>query len=168
MRVRALFAVVSLFAASTACGGEPDLSMPPLTPEPGDSRLVDGATAETTTEAAADSFPARLALYKYLRGVAAGNVRACAYLTPEFERAAFGRAGGCRAGFLRARARLRPRDVAALRGVTVPACEDGPADGEYTVRFEQLEWAGEPARPGGLLAASFTLRKTGPYWRLAP
>ncbi|MFC4049341.1 hypothetical protein ACFOY4_06580 [Actinomadura syzygii] len=164
MRVRVLFAVVFLFAASTACGGEPDLSMPPLTPEPGDSRLVGGATRA----APADTFPARLALYKYLRGVAVGNVRACTYLTPEFERAAFGRAGGCRAGFLRARAQLRPQDVAALRGVTVPACEDGPADGEYTVRFEQLKWAGEPARPGGLLAAAFTLRKTGPYWQLAP
>ena len=163
MRVRVLLAVVPLLAAPAACGGEDDMSMPPLTPEPGDSQLADTAT---TAPAAAQSLPARVALYKYLRGIATGNVRACAFLTPGYERAVFGAAGGCRAGFGRARAKLRPQDVAALRGVTVPVCEDGPGDAEYTVRFEQLDWTGEPARPGGLLAASYTLRKTGRYWQI--
>lgn len=163
MRVRLFLAVLLLPAALGACGGEDEVTMPPLTPEPGDSQWTD--TAGTTSSE--ESFPARLALYKYLRGIAVGNVRACAFLTPAYERATFGKPGGCRSGLSRARARLRPQDLAALRGVTVPACEEGPGDGEYTVRFEHLEWTGEPARPGGLLAASFTLRKSGRYWQIA-
>lgn len=165
MRVRVPVAAVSLLtalAAAAACGGD-EVTMPPLTPEPGVSQLVDSAGTTSSRE----SFPARLALYKYLRGIAAGNVKACAFLTPAYERAAFGRPDGCRIGLRQARARLRPQDVAALRGVTVPACEEGPRVGEYTVRFEQLKWTGEPARPGGLLAASYTLRKTGRYWQIA-
>lgn len=164
MRARVVPAVVVLLAALGACGGKDEVTMPPLTPEPGDSRPADRAAA---TAASRESFPARLVLYKYLRGVAAGNARACALLAPEYERAVFGGPGGCRAGLAQARAKLGPRVLAALRGVTVPACEDGPGEGEYTVRFEQLEWAGEAARPGGLLPASFTLRETGRHWRIA-
>ncbi|NKZ06278.1 hypothetical protein [Actinomadura latina] len=146
------------------CGGQGEVTMPPLTPEPGDSQFADTAAARTAQE----SFPARLALYRYLRGIAAGNAKACAYLTPAYQRAAFGGPAACRSGFAKARAKLSPQDLAALRGVTVPVCEPGPGEGGYTVRFEDLAWKGEPARPGGLLTATFTLRKSGPYWQITP
>ncbi|WP_433474418.1 hypothetical protein ACQPZP_37560 [Spirillospora sp. CA-142024] len=145
-----------------ACGGKDDVTMPPLTPEPSDSRFVVPSNASSPQE----TLPARLALYKYLRGVAAGNVKSCAYLTPEHERRVFGAPGRCRSGLARARAKLGPRNVAALRGVTVPVCAKG-SGGDCTVRFEDLRWKGEPASPGGLLAASFTLRKTRTYWQIA-
>ncbi|TDD81240.1 hypothetical protein [Actinomadura rubrisoli] len=150
--------VVLVLASLSACGGN-EITMPPLTPEPVDSRLA--GTSDTPPE---QSLAARLVLYRFLHGVAAGNVRVCAHLAPAFERAAFGGPGRCRSGLRQARARLRPPDIAALRGVTVPVAEDGPGDGDYTVRFEDLKWRGEPARPGGLLAARFTLRKTGGRW----
>ncbi|MDL4814617.1 hypothetical protein [Actinomadura opuntiae] len=166
MHVRPLLSVLPLLSALVlgldGCGGKDEAGMPPLTPEPGDSRLAD------LTAPAKDSYPARLVLYKFLRGVAAGNVKACALLTPDYDRAAFGRPGGCRAGGLAAaRRKLRPADLAALRGVTVPTCEDGPDEGEYTVAFGDLKWKGDPARPGGVLAAKFTLRKTGTRWLVA-
>jgi hypothetical protein len=163
VRVRPFLPALSLLPAlalgPAACGGKEEAGMPPLTPEPGDSRLVD------VTAPAKDSLPARLVLYKYLRGIAAGNVKVCALLAPAYDRAAFGRAGGCRSGGLAAaRAKLRPADLAALRGVTVPVCDDGPGEGEYTVDFADLKWKGDPARPGGVLAANYTLGKTGTRW----
>ncbi|WP_242903293.1 hypothetical protein [Actinomadura terrae] len=163
MRVRPSLAVVVLLPALAACGGgDGGVAMPPLTPEPADSRLGDtgGADGEET-------LPARLVLYRFLRGVAKGNVAVCAYLGPGYERATFGRTGGCRAGLGRARAKLRPQDLAALRGVTVPTGAAGPGAGEVTVRFEDLKWRGAPAGRGGVLAASFTLRRTGGRWLIA-
>jgi hypothetical protein len=136
--------------------------MPPLTPEPGDSQFA-GTRATASTQ---ESFPARLALYKYLRGIAAGNPKSCAYLTPAYQREVFGGPAAGRAGFAKARAKLRPQDIAALRGVTVPVCEPGPAAGDYTVRFEDLAWKGDPAAPGGLLTTSFTLHKSDTYWQI--
>ena len=167
MPVRPFLAALSLlpalaFPALSACGGKAEITMPPLTPEPGDTRLTD-----TTVAAPRASLPARRVLYRFLRGVAAGNVKVCADLTPAYERAAFSRPGGCRSGLLQARAKLRSQDIAALRGVTVPAGEPGPGTGEFTVWFEDLRWRGEPARPGGVLAARFTLRKTGGRWLIA-
>ncbi|GAA2138689.1 hypothetical protein [Actinomadura napierensis] len=166
MRVRPLLSALPLLPALIfgigGCGGKDEVGLPPLTPEPGDSRLADLTAPEK------DSFPARLVLYKFLRGVAAGNVKVCALLAPAYDRAAFGRPGGCRAGGLAAARRtLRPADLAALRGVTVPSCEDGPGEGEYTVAFGDLKWKGDPARPGGVLAAKFTLHKTGARWLIA-
>ncbi|MFG1850390.1 hypothetical protein [Actinomadura geliboluensis] len=149
-----------------ACGGQDEVTMPPLTPEPGDSQFFDVPASTAATASAKETFPARLVLFKYLRGVAAGNPKVCAYLTPAYQREAFGGPAACRTGFAAARATLRPQDIAALRGVSVPACEPGPGEGEYTVRFEDLAWKGEPARAGGPLAASFTLRKTGAYWQI--
>ena len=163
MHVRPLLAaVLVVLPLLGACGGPDKVTMPPLTPEPGDSQPVD-TTAATS---GAESFPARLALLKYLRGVAAGNAKACAYLTPAYQRAVFGGPAACRTGLARARAKLHPQDLTALRGVTVPVCEAGPGDGDYTVRFEDLSWKADPATPGGLLTDTFTLRKTGPYWQI--
>ncbi|MEO3822202.1 hypothetical protein [Actinomadura sp. B10D3] len=161
VRVRPLVLALMLLSSPAACDGKDKVTMPPLTPEPRESRL-----AGTPTAASSRTLAARLALYRYLRGIAAGNVKACAFLTAGYERRVFGGPGRCRSGLAQARARLRPQDITALRGVTVPVCETAP-DGACTVRFENLRWKGEPARQGGLLAASFTLRKTGAYWRIA-
>lgn len=155
-------AVLVVLPLLGACGGQDKVTMPPLTPEPGDSQLVD----TTATTSGKESFPARLALYKYLRGIAAGNAKACAYLTPAYQREVFGGPTACRSRFAQARAKLRPQDLTALRGVTVPVCEPGPGDGDYTVRFEDLAWKGAPAAPGGLLTTTYTLRKSGPYWQI--
>jgi hypothetical protein len=158
-----LAAVLIALPLLGACGGQDEVTMPPLTPEPGDSRFADTAT---TAASAQETLPARLALYKYLRGIAVGNPKACAYLTPAYQQEVFGGPAACRTRFAGARATLHPRDLAALRGVTVPVCRTGAGTGVYTVRFEDLAWKGEPARPGGLLAASFTLRRTGAHWQI--
>ncbi|MGK5559001.1 hypothetical protein ACSNOI_46110, partial [Actinomadura kijaniata] len=112
--------------------------------------------------------PARTALLDYLRGVGSGDTRVCAAMTPAYERAMFGREGGCRPGLAGERRRLRPKDLAALRTVSVPVAEPGPEPGTFTVGFEDLRWEGDPARPGGLLAARFTLRRSGKNWVLVP
>ncbi|MDL4775997.1 hypothetical protein [Actinomadura xylanilytica] len=153
--VRPSLAVLAL----TACGGEDRATMPPLTPEPGDARPLAPAGAPPEQSRAA-----RMVLYRYLRGVAAGDAKVCASVTPAYERATFGKPGGCGSGLAAARARLRAQDRAALRTVTVPTGQAGPGPDDFTVRFEDLRWKGEPARPGGLLAAGFTLRKTGARW----
>ncbi|QXJ21985.1 hypothetical protein AGRA3207_002907 [Actinomadura graeca] len=157
MLVRPSLAALALLPVLSACGGDREIAMPPLTPEPSGTLLIDGSGDRET-------LPARLVLYRFLRGVAAADVRVCAHLAPSYERTAFGRTGGCRDGLRRARARLDPQSVAALRGVTVPTGETGPGDGDFTVRFEDLEWRGEPARPGGLLAPAFTLHQTRERW----
>ncbi|MEV4007925.1 hypothetical protein [Actinomadura sp. NPDC049753] len=163
MRVRPSLAALTLLPLLAACGGGDEVTMPPLTPEPGDSRPAQASTAAPPRQ----TLPARLALYKYLRGISVGDARACAYLAPAYERRVFGGPGRCRSGLGRARAKLRPQDLAALRGVTVPTCEAGPGAGECTVRFEHLRWKSAPARPGGLLAASFVLRGRGSRWLVA-
>ncbi|MFC5752950.1 hypothetical protein [Actinomadura rugatobispora] len=152
---------VALGASLSACGGTDEVTMPPLTPEPGDAHPA--ATAAAAAPAARTK-AARVVLYKYLRGVASGDVKVCASLSPAYERATFGRPGGCRTGLAQVRSRLRAEDVTALRGVTVPAAEAGPGDGEVTVRFEDLRWKTAPARPGGVIAARYTLQLTGARW----
>ncbi|NEA24314.1 hypothetical protein [Actinomadura bangladeshensis] len=167
MRVRPLLAaVLVVLPLLGACGGQDEVTMPPLTPEPGDSQFADTTTTAAAAASAKETLPARMALYKYLRGIAVGNAKACAYLTAAYQQQVFGGPASCRTGFAQARAKLRPQDLAALRGVTVPVCQAGPGDGIYTVRFADLAWKGAPARPGGLLAASFTLRRTGAYWQI--
>ncbi|MEU5993784.1 hypothetical protein ABZ806_32835 [Spirillospora sp. NPDC047418] len=169
MQVRPLLAAVLVaLPLLSACGGQEEVTMPPLTPEPGDSRFADTTTAAATTTSAKETLPARLALYKYLRGVAVGNAKACAFLAPAYQQKVFGGPTACRTRFAKARAKLRPQDLAALRGVTVPVCRPGPGDGTYTVRFEDLAWKGAPARQAGLLAPSFTIQRTGQNWQITP
>ncbi|MFI0353815.1 hypothetical protein [Actinomadura sp. 9N407] len=153
-----LLAVPILAMALSACG-EGEATMPPLTPEPGDQR-----PSTQTAVPAAQSLAARKVLYQYLRGIAAGDAKVCSHLTPGYESATFGAAGDCRKGLDEAKGKLRPQDVTALRGVTVPTAEAGPENGDITVGFEDLKWKGEPARPGGILAARYTLRQTGGRW----
>ncbi|MEU8797857.1 hypothetical protein [Spirillospora sp. NPDC048819] len=173
MRARPSFAAPFLLAVLLlpvlgACGGEDEITMPPLTPEPGDSRFASDVGAASPKE----SLPARLTLYKYLRSIALGSTAACKYTSAEFDLARFGD-GGCEAGFRQARAGLRPEDVTALRGVTVPAAEEEP-DGAYTVRHEDLKWRGAPARlqpkpgspPLAFFLDTYTIRQYDGRWVL--
>ena len=141
------------------------MAMPPLTPEPADPFFTTApATSPGAAAAAARTRAARVVLYRYLRGIASGDVSVCALLSPSYERAAFGAQGGCRTGLARVRSALPPEDLTALRGVTVPVAEAGPGDGEVTVRFEDLRWRTRPAAQGGVLKAEYTLRLTGSRW----
>lgn len=153
-----LCAAVGVMLAS--CGGNDEVTMPPLTPEPGDEQ----PSATAPVAAPANTYAARVVLYKYLRGVASGDSGVCAHLSPTYERATFGKPGGCRTGLARVRGGLRPQDLRALRGVTVPTAESGPEEGQVTVRFESLRWKTGRARRGGVIAAQYTLRLTGSRW----
>ncbi|HEX2314425.1 MAG TPA: hypothetical protein VHJ17_11850 [Thermomonospora sp.] len=167
MRPYALWLVLSAVPALGACGafaGSDEPAIPPLVWESGDPRLSDPSPA---TAPPGESLPGRVALYRYLRGVASGDVRACALLTPEYEESAFGEAGGCRAGLAAARARLGTRNLAALRGVTVPVARPGPGPDGLTVRFADLRWRTGRGTPGGLLAERFVLRRVDGRWLIA-
>lgn len=167
MRVRfGLLAVLSAVPISllAACSGDDEPKIPPLTSEPGDPRP---GAAVSVSAPPKQGFAPRIVLFKYLRGVAIGDVKVCAYLSPEYERDVFGSAGGCATGLGQAKQSLRPQDITALRGVTVPAGEPGPGAGEFTVQFADLVWRGDPARPGGVLAARYVLRQTGKRWLIS-
>jgi hypothetical protein len=163
VRIRLVFTSLAFIPALIACGAEADMSIPPLTPEPTIS-LPPADPAETADPAAGKaSYPARLALYNYLRGMAAGNPRACAYLAPAYDRATFGKAG-CRAWVPQVDRQLPAADLTALRQVVVPTATRGPGSADYTVRFADLEWRTEPAKPSGVLAARYVIRRIGARW----
>jgi hypothetical protein len=163
VRTRPLFTVLALLPALVACGDpEVDLSMPPLTPEP--AITLPPAEPEPMDPAVTKaSYPARLALYNYLRGMAAGNPRACALLAPAYDRATFG-AAGCRAWVPQVGRHMAAAELTALRNVVVPTALPGPGEAEYTVRFADLQWRTEPAKPSGVLAARYVLRRVGARW----
>ncbi|WP_285694370.1 hypothetical protein [Actinomadura sp. NBRC 104412] len=161
-RVAASSAVLVL--ATAACGGTDEVTMPPLTPEPGLETPASVGAATQASAAPKDTFPARLTLFKFLRGIAINDARVCAHLAPEYERTVFGAEGGCRRGLAQARSRLRPQDLTALRGVTVPTARPGSQPGDLVVDFATLRWRTAPARPGGLLASTYTLRQDGGRW----
>jgi hypothetical protein len=162
VRVRLPIAALVFAPLLVSCGlgSKTDDSMPPLTPEP--TITLPPQDATTTRQ----SYPARFVLYRYLRGIAAGDPRACAYLTPAYDRATFG-AQGCRAWVPQVRRRLPAAHLAALRGVTVPVAETGPGAADYTVQFTDLQWRAEPASPGGALASAYVIRRTGTRWLIA-
>ncbi|MFC9969562.1 hypothetical protein ACFVH6_01510 [Spirillospora sp. NPDC127200] len=159
MRLRLLL-VVALALPAAACSDDPAPAKPAAEAPPRPSAHAAIPPKQTAA--------ARTALTKYLRGMAAGDATVCGLLTPAYERAVYGRPGGCRPGLPQARRKMRPKDLAALRTVAVPTAEPGAGPGEYSVQFEDLKWKSEPARPGGVLAARFTLRKTGANWLLVP
>jgi len=158
--------LVLMLPALGACAlfTDAEPKIPPLVWESGDARLIDPRSATVPPQ---ESLPARLVLYRFLRGVAAGDVRVCGYLIPEYEQDAFGAVGGCRSGLAAERRRLGARTLAALRGVTVPMARRGPGDNEMTVRFGDLRWRTAPPEPAGLLAERFVLRRVGGRWRIA-
>lgn len=164
MRVRLPIAAMALAVVPMVvvggCGSKADTSMPPLTPEP---------TVPLPPEDPAvlrQSYPARLVLYRYLRGVATADTRVCAYLAPAYARTAFGRTG-CRAWVAQAGRHLAPADLAALRQVTVPTATPGPGRGSYTVQYADLQWRTDPVEPGGVLRPRYVLRSYGARWRIS-
>lgn len=167
MRLRfGLFAASLLVPVLVSCSrfSDKEPEIPPLTSEPGDP-LPDPTTPAGAS--APQGYAARVVLYKFLRGVAAGDTRTCAHLARGYEGTIFGKPGGCETGLGQARQRLRPQDIAALSGVTVPAGQPGPTPDEFTVSYADLRWRGDPARPGGVIAARFVLRKEGGRWLIA-
>ena len=163
MRVRLLFTLLALIPTCAACGGSKvDMSIPPLTPEPTITLPPDAPLDPVETKA---SFPARLALDNYLRGLAKGNPRACAYLAPAYDRATFGKAG-CRAWVPQIKRQVPAADLAALRSVVVPTATPGPGAAEYTVRFADLQWRTDPAKPSAILPARFVLRHISGQWKI--
>jgi hypothetical protein len=164
VRVRLPIAAMALIIASmvvvSGCGSKADMSMPPLTPEPTvPLPPEDGAVLR-------QSYPARVVLYRYLRGVAAADVRACVYLAPAYARATFGRTG-CRAWVAQAGRHMAPADLVALRQVTVPAATPGPGRGSYTVEFTDLQWSTGRPEPGGVLRSRYVIRSYGARWRIS-
>ncbi|MQY07084.1 hypothetical protein [Actinomadura macrotermitis] len=155
MSVRPFLTALALCLTLGACSDEKPVGSP-VPPAPGPKRPA--AVRAEWSEAA------RAALASYLHAIASGDKGACALLAPEYERIAFGRPKGCAGGLRAARARLRPQDLKALRTVAVPTAEPGMHFDEVSVPFQDLAWKGEPARPGGLLAARYTLRKSGKRW----
>jgi hypothetical protein len=155
-----------LIPAFAACGGsKADLSIPPLTPEPTIALPPADPTEAANPAETRASFPARLALDNYLRGLAAGNPRACTYLAPAYDRATFGTTG-CRAWVPQVRRQVPAADRTALRSVVVPAATPGPGSAEYTVRFADLRWRTEPAKPSAILPARFVLRRIAGQWKI--
>lgn len=163
MRMRLPCTLLAFVPALVACGdSETDMSIPPLTPEPAISLPpADPEPVDPALEKA--SYPARLALYAYLRGLAAGNPRACAYLAPAYDQATFG-AAGCRAWVPQVKRHMAAAELTALRHVVVPTALPGPGNAEYTVRFADLQWRTEPAKPSGVLAARYVIRRVGTRW----
>ncbi|MGI8328836.1 hypothetical protein ACRYCC_02655 [Actinomadura scrupuli] len=173
-RPRLLTACLSLALVPplAGCGsGQPDTSLPPLTPEPGlslggpsDGPPRDDRTASRS--ARAPGFAARVALQRLLRAAAAGNPGACVYVAPDYQKTLFG-AAGCRAWMGQAAGHLTAAERAALRGVRVPAATEGANDSEFTVRFTDLRWSGAAPQPRGILRTEYVLRKIGTRWVLA-
>jgi hypothetical protein len=102
---------------------------------------------------------------KFLRGVGAGDARACGYVAPAYARTAFASSGGCAQWIAAAGARLSPEQAALLRTVLVPGATAGPRPGQYTIRPADLRWrpAGATA-PRGIIAGQYVLARAGTRW----
>jgi hypothetical protein len=168
-------AVLAAIPLLGACGpGTDDDSLPPLTPEPslsvpltqpsepGESAPPAARPGRSGTRA---SYPARLALMKFLRGVGAGDARACGHVAPAYARTAFADHGGCAQWITEVGARLSPEQVEMLRTVLVPGATSGPRPGQYTIRPADLRWrpAAAPA-PRSVVAGRYVLARTGSRW----
>jgi hypothetical protein len=162
-------AVLAASLSLGACGpGTDDDSLPPLTPEPSLSvppSEPSEPAARPGRSGSRASYPARLALMKFLRGVGAGDVRACGHVAPAYARTAFADQGGCAQWIADAGARLSPEQGEQLRTVLVPRAAPGPRPGQYTIRPADLRWrpAGAVA-PHGVVAARYVLARTGSRW----
>lgn len=162
-----LIASLALIPALCSCGsGEAGAqpTLPPLTPEPGLS--LPPAADPSPSGRPADLAP-RVALARFLRGVGRGDARVCALLTPAYERTAFGGAGRCRTWIRTVRTKLPAEDLAALRSVYVPTGASGPGADDFTIEFADLQWRGDPAQPGEVLAARWVLHRTGRRWLIS-
>jgi len=155
----------------TACGGPHDEdSLPPLTPEP----YLSLPSAETppspetrppvSRSGSRASFPARVALMRFLRGVGSGDRRACGLLSPSYARTAFTGAGGCQTWIGAIPTRLTPDQLHQLRTVQVPGATPGPRPGQYTIHPGDLRWSSGTEMPGDVVAQQYVLARAGARW----
>jgi hypothetical protein len=160
-----------LLLTAAACGGTRDNdSLPPLTPEPALS--LPAAESPPTTETgppasrsrSRTSYPARFALMRFLRGVGAGDGRACGLLSPSYARTAFAGAGGCQKWIGAIPGRLTPDELRRLRTVQVLGATPGPRPGQYTIRPADLRWSPGAAAPEGVVAQQYVLARAGTRW----
>lgn len=168
---RSLFVVTCALPLLAACGNsQSDDTLPPLTPEPSlsvpalESTAPQPATTSASGAGARASYPARLVLMKFLRGVAAGEARVCGYLSPAYDRKAFARAGGCAKWIGTVATRLTADQLGRLRTVQVPGASPGPGTGQYTIRLRDLRWRPAQATPPDFVARQYVLAKTGGRW----
>jgi hypothetical protein len=156
----------------SACGGSRvDDSLPPLTPEPAfslpsaDSRPP---SVETNPPASRSglraSYPARLVLMRFLRGVGAGDRRACGLLSPSYARTAFAAAGGCQKWIGAIPTRLTPDELHQLRTVQVLGAAPGPRQGQYTIRPADLRWTASTEVPKDVVAQQYVLARAEERW----
>lgn len=172
---RSLFAAIILTGAPlllSACGGtKDDDSLPPLTPEPALS-LPGAASSAPAVEsgppasrsATRASYPARLALMRFLRGAGSGDGRSCGLLSPAYARTAFADAGGCQKWIGAIPTRLTPQEVNLLRTVRVLGATPGPRPGQYTVRPADLRWSAGASAPRDVVAQQYVLARVGTRW----
>jgi hypothetical protein len=156
----------------SACGGtQEDDALPPLTPEPALSPPSADAPppsvesqSPVSRSGSRASYPARLVLMRFLRGVGAGDRRACALLSPSYARTTFAAAGGCQKWIGAVPARLTPDEIHQLRTVQVLGATPGPRQGQYTVHPADLRWTASTAMPKAVVAQQYVLGKAGGRW----
>jgi hypothetical protein len=166
-RLRPLAVFVAAVPLLAGCGGgatAEDDSLPPLTPEP--SLSVPGA--ETTPPAprpgSRASYPARLVLMKFLRGVGEGDARVCGHLSPAYARATFAGVGGCPKWIGATSDRLTPEELGSLQDVQVIGATPGPRAGQYTIGLRDLKWDEGAAAPEGVVAQRYVVARAGTRW----
>jgi hypothetical protein len=161
-------AILATIPLLGACGaGTDDDSLPPLTPEPSLSvPLTEPSSPASRSRAESRaSYPARLVLMKFLRGVGTGDTRVCGHTAPAYARVAFADSGGCRPWIGVVTARLAPEQRDLLRTVLVPGATPGPRRGQYTIRPGDLRWSPpEATAPRGVVANRYVLARIGPRW----
>jgi hypothetical protein len=156
----------------SACGGaRDDDSLPPLTPEPALSLPADDSpppalesNAPASRSGSRATYPARLVLMRFLRGVGAGDQRACGLLSPSYARTAFAAGGGCQRWIGSVPRRLTPDELHLLRTVQVLGATPGPRPGQYTIRPADLKWAASAAVPKDVVAQRYVLARAGGRW----
>jgi hypothetical protein len=172
---RVLLVAVSVAVAGpllTGCGGlgQDDDPLPPLTPEPGLSLPQASSPPQASGPPSASrsgtraSYPARLALMQFLRGVGAGDRRVCGLLAPSYARTAFAADGGCAAWIGAAPTRLTPDELHGLRTVRVLGATPGPRPGQFTVRPADLRWSSGGGVPRDVVAQRYVLARVGGRW----
>ncbi|HEX6471162.1 MAG TPA: hypothetical protein VF069_18830 [Streptosporangiaceae bacterium] len=168
--VRAVAAAAVAGPLLAGCGGagQADDPLPPLTPEPGLSLPQvpnpPAASPPASRSGTRGSYPARLALMRFLRGVGAGDRRACALLSPSYSRTAFAADGGCAAWIGAVPGRLTPDELHGLRTVRVLGATPGPRPGQFTVRPADLRWSPGGGVPRDVLAQQYVLARVGGRW----
>jgi hypothetical protein len=158
-----IVAAVPLMAGCAAATGEDD-SLPPLTPEPSLSVPSAEATPSAPRPGSRASYPARLVLMRFLRGVGEGDARVCGHLSPAYARTTFAKWGGCPKWIGATSDRLTPEELGSLQAVQVIGATPGPRAGQYTIGLGDLNWDEGAVAPDGVVAQRYVLARAGARW----